>query len=173
MLITSNRQQNYQTTATQSEVVELSPTAHFMLRNRAVWMNTGHGDLLDLWPEQISSRGSFLIHTTRYPTAILNTNRIKRPTIGHKYVSLTRSPLFAEYWADVTRPDDEGVAAHLILDRTKLQHKYKIEPFNDPWNPSDNLTGRHRHEAEERIARDIFPLFDVLYGVVVVQNVRG
>jgi len=26
-----------------------------------------------------------------------------------------------------------------------------------PMNVSDNLTGKHRYEAEERIARDIFP----------------
>jgi len=148
--------------------LSLSGITRLLLRSRAVWMNAGPGDLLDLWPEHIGPMGDFLIHTTRYPVAILNSNRIRTPAVGHQYVSLTRSPIFAEYWADVSRPDDEGMAAHLILDKSKLRHRYKIEPFRDPWNVSDDLTGKHRYEPEERIARDIFPLFDVLYGVLMV-----
>lgn len=141
----------------------------FLLKRKPVWTDTYPGDLTDLWVEHIAPMGYILIHTTCYPHAVLNSNRIKRPAVGYQYVSLTRSPTFAEYWARNQRPDDEGFAAHLLLDRRKLQHRYKLETFRDPWNGSNSATGEHRYESEERIAQDVFPLFDVLLGVVFTK----
>jgi hypothetical protein len=54
----------------------------------------------------------------------------------------------------------------------KLQHQYKLETFYDPWNASDGATGEHRYECEERIAQDVFPLFNVLLGVVFTKSNR-
>ena len=164
MLKATHKHQNVPST------VELSSTARFLLNRKQVWTDTYIGDLPDIWIEHIAHQGHFLIHTTRYPHAVLNSNRILKPEIGQKYVSMTRSPAFAEYWADNNRPDDEGMAAHLILDKNKLQHSYKIETFCDPWNQPDGATGEHRYESEERIAQDVFPLMDVLHGVVFVKD---
>ena len=153
-----------------SPLCALSQAARNALLKLPCWTDYQPGDIADMWPEHIAPLGNILIHTTRYPVAVLNSNRIKRPATGYRYVSLTRSPTFADYWANVTRPDDEGFAAHLIFDRQRLQHRYKIEPFCDPFNTWRGTGGAHRWECEERIAHDLTPVLSYLSAVMFVAT---
>lgn len=89
-----------------------------------------------------------LFHGSRYPRAIIQSDRIKLPTSGYRMISLTRDIRVARHWACLRRDDDEGVGAILVLDRQKLRTRYRIEPFRDEaWHTG--FTRSERDEAEE------------------------
>lgn len=76
---------------------------------------------------------SVLYHGTRYASQILSDNTIRLPPSGYTMISLTRSPVIAQYWAELERDGDEQRGAILVLDRDKLRTRYRLEPFHDPW----------------------------------------
>lgn len=91
-----------------------------------------------------------LFHGTRYPRAVLRDNRIRLPATGYAMVSLTRSSRVARHWATLARDDDEGLGAILVLNRSKLQTRYRLTPFRDEsWFGAIPRTDRD--EAEEVI----------------------
>lgn len=91
-----------------------------------------------------------LFHGTRYPRAILESNRILLPKTGYGMVSFTRNHRVARHWATLSRDDDEGTGAIFVLDRMKLQSRYRLSPFRDQaW--FENRPRTDRDEAEEVI----------------------
>ena len=96
------------------------------------------------------SRDALLFHGTRYQRAVLRDNRIRLPATGYAMVSLTRSLRVARHWATLVRDDDEGLGAILVLNRSKLQTRYRLTPFRDEsWFGAIRRTDHD--EAEEVI----------------------
>ena len=121
--------------------------------------------------DQLLSRArgnDVLFHGTSYPTRIICDDMIKAdgPTLPH--ICLTRQPGTAVRWAFNQRDDTSDRGAVLILDRQKLRHHFKIEPYLDegwalPTFPDD--------EAEERIfGRNISNLHNYLIDIVWIPE---
>lgn len=89
-----------------------------------------------------------LFHGSRYPRGIIRSDRIELPSSGYPMISLTRDIRVARYWACLSRDDDEAAGAIFVLDRRKLQARYRIRPFRDEaWHAGLNRSDRD--EAEE------------------------
>jgi hypothetical protein len=94
-----------------------------------------------------------LFHGTRYRERILASGILKFSDPGPNYLSFTRSPDVAAYWAtSVPREDDEGAGAILVFDRASLRTRYKLECHADHWIRD----GKVADEFEERLwARNV------------------
>lgn len=73
--------------------------------------------------------GRFVYHGTRYPSAIIASDRLNVPDYGDRHVSLTRNFDVAVYWASMERDDDEGCGSVFIIDRKALEATYSLKSF--------------------------------------------
>lgn len=85
-------------------------------------------------------------------------------------ISLTRDIRVANYWACLNRDNDEGAGAIFVLDRRKLQSRYRLEPFRDEaWHTGFNRS--ERDEAEEIVyGRSIDSLSKLLVEVRWIRS---
>lgn len=100
-------------------------------------------------------RKPVLLHATDWASyqSIYYSDVLLTAPYGVQCVSFTRSLEFAQYWAGI-KDEGEG-SAIMVLDRDKLAHRYKIEPFRDSvWDEDPDQDGQD--EAEEQVWRDIF-----------------
>jgi hypothetical protein len=114
-------------------------------------------------------RNPVLYHGSRYISAILRSDRIDLPSTGYEMVSLTRDPRVALHWAQVRRDDDEGCGAILVLCRTRLAQRYRIQPFRDESWFKECPRPHTRDEAEEVIWRR--PIIDLGRFLVEIRHV--
>jgi hypothetical protein len=120
---------------------------------------------------QLLPRGrSLLYHGTPCPIKILRENVLWSANVGTFAVSFTRLLHVAIYWAKVPRDDDEKVGAIFVLDRDRLVHNFKLEPFRDPfWDDCPARCSRKASEAEEQVyGRNVVGLNRFLADVIWV-----
>jgi hypothetical protein len=125
----------------------------------------------------ISFSGPMLFHGTRTPCTIAMQDVLRCP--DDSAVCFTRLLHIAGYWAALPRRgEDEQYGAVLVLDRTKLAQRYRLECYRDPC--CDNFperAARKSSEAEECIVgRDVTNLrryiVDVIWtdGISVIEQ---
>lgn len=128
------------------------------------------------WPRMRLCRVP-LFHGTGLALAenIIAEDRLRTACPGIATVSLSRSLLEAFGFAARERVETSAAAvadgaAIFVLDRERLVRRYRIEPFRDRvWDggwPNAGGTPRCRHECEEVIWRDIYPLRPVTAAVL-------
>jgi hypothetical protein len=110
---------------------------------------------------------SVLYHGSRSPKEILHENVLRVPESGILAVSFTRMLHVAIFWATLKR-EDESVGAVFALDRNRLAHTYRLEPFRDPfWDNDPKRRVRNASEAEEHVwGRDVTWLHRFLVNVI-------
>jgi hypothetical protein len=111
--------------------------------------------------------GSVLYHGSRSPKEILHENVLRVPESGIPAVSFTRMLHVAIFWATLKR-EDESVGAVFALDRNRLAHTFRLEPFRDPfWDNDPERRVRKASEAEEHVwGRDVVGLHRFLVDVI-------
>jgi hypothetical protein len=124
----------------------------------------------------ISFRGSMLFHGTKTPCTIAMQDVLR--CHDNSAISFTRLLHVAAYWATLRRDQDEQYGAVLVLDRTKLAQRYRLECYRDPiFDDFPERAARKSSEAEECIVgRDVTNLrryiVDVIWtdGISVIQQ---
>lgn len=100
-------------------------------------------------------------HGTRYLNEILNTNRLRKATLGTCGVSVTSELWVACYWGLIDRDNDEGHGGVLILDRRLLSKAYDFKPVE---------LGRYIDEAEFLVQRSVTNLDHYIRKVINFAN---
>jgi hypothetical protein len=113
---------------------------------------------------------SLVYHGTPCPVKILRENVLRFANVGTFAVSFTRLLHVAIYWTKVPRDDDEKVGGVFVLDRDRLAHNFKLEPFCDTfWDNYPERCSRKASEAEEQVfGRDVIGLDRFLVDVIWV-----
>jgi hypothetical protein len=122
----------------------------------------------------ISHSGPVLFHGTRAPCTIAMQNVLRCPP--HSAISFTRFLHIAAHFAVLPRcGQDEQLGAILILDRTKLAQRYKLECYRDEvfHDAFPELAERKTAEAEERVVgRDIDDLNRYIVDIIWLDPVK-
>jgi hypothetical protein len=109
-----------------------------------------------------------LYHGTRHPQSVLRTNMLLSSYPGTAQVSFTRSADVAAHFASLERDYDEDEGAILVLDRSSLRCRYRLEPRHDPiWDTPEIQWD----EMEECVwSRNVDDLHRHLLGVVLFRG---
>ena len=151
---------------------------------KEIYSPTGFNQLKE---ELESIKGTPIYHFTTVDNAlkILESNELRGTLPSGEYLSLdkrlakTKHQMTISFTRDKNFKGDQSLAGQskqpldviLVLDRTKLKTRYKLEPFNYNSIDDDDFYKTKNKELEERVLNQkIYPVSNYLIGIIYKGN---